>query len=156
MIPMIKNFIKGFIFMFILLMVYLIGVNFILIFAGEGLGLHENVQLFIVISILLNLAPFIFLMITDRIKKKKMLADAEEFLKYGMRANAQVIDIADTGVTINDNPVVRLTLTVNPDTSGTFTHTADLTVSRIKVPRVGDTIRVIYDPKDPSKFSLDQ
>lgn len=77
-------------------------------------------------------------------------------MKYGTRANAKITGIADTGITINDDPVVRLTMEINPDSSGTFTKTADVTVSRVTIPRVGDIIGVIYDPKDPTKFSVEQ
>jgi hypothetical protein len=65
-----------------------------------------------------------------------------------------VAEINDTGITINDDPVVRMTLNVNPGMAGTFTHTAELAVSRVKIPRVGDTVKVIYDPKDLSRFSI--
>ncbi|MCB0722498.1 MAG: hypothetical protein KDC73_04090 [Ignavibacteriae bacterium] len=153
---MLKDFIRGFIFMFVLLMVYLIAVNFILMYSAEGLGLYKNIPLFIGLAIFLNVAPFIVITIIDRIKKKKLRAEADEFMKYGTRANAKITGIADTGITINDDPVVRLTMEINPDSSGTFTKTADVTVSRVTIPRVGDIIRVIYDPKDPTKFSVEQ
>lgn len=151
---MLKDFIRGFIFMFIMLMVYLIAVNFILMFTAEGLGLYDNLPLFIVIALLLNIAPFAVLMITDRIRKKKIRKEIDDFLKYGTKAIAEVAEINDTGITINDDPVVRMTLNVNPGMAGTFTHTAELAVSRVKIPRVGDTVKVIYDTKDLSRFSI--
>jgi hypothetical protein len=152
---MFKEFIRGFIFMFIVVMLYLIAVNVILTFMAEGLGLYENIPLYIVLALSLNIAPFAILIITDRIRKKKVMAEMNEFMKYGTRANAEILEIRDTGVTINDDPVVRITLKVNPNSTGTFTHTTDMTVSRIKIPRVADIIRVIYDPKDLSNFSIE-
>ena len=151
---MLKDFIKGFIFMFIMLMLYLFAVNFILIFTAEGLWLYDNIPLFIIAALLLNIAPFAVLMITDRIRKKKVMKEIDDFMKYGTRATAAVAEINDTGITINDDPVVRMTLNVNPGMAGTFTHTAELAVSRVKIPRVGDTVKVIYDPKDLSRFSI--
>lgn len=67
---MLKDFIRGFIFMFVLLMVYLIAVNFILMYSAEGLGLYKNIPLFIGLAIFLNVAPFIVITIIDRIKKR--------------------------------------------------------------------------------------
>lgn len=151
---MLKDFIRGFIFMFILLMVYLIAVNFILMFTAEDLGLYDNIPLFIIVALFLNIAPFAVLMITDRIRKKKLMKELDDFMKYGTKANATVTEINDTGITINDDPVVRMTLNVNPGMAGTFTHTAELAVSRVKIPRVGDTVKVIYDQKDLSRFSI--
>ncbi len=151
---MLKDFIRGFIFMFIMLMVYLIAVNFILVFTAEGLGLYDNIPLFIITALFLNIAPFAVLVITDRIRKKKIRKEIDDFLKYGTKAIAEVAEINDTGITINDDPVVRITLNVNPGMAGTFTHTAELAVSRVKIPRVGDTVKVIYDPKDLSRFSI--
>lgn len=152
---MIKDFIRGFIFMFIMLMLYLIIVNVGLTFFAEALGLYENIPLYIILALALNIAPFAALAITDRIRKKKVMKEIDDFMKYGTRTTATVTDIKDTGITINEDPVVHISLNVNPGIAGTFTHTAELTVSRVKIPRVGDTVKVIYDPKDLTRFSIE-
>ena len=155
MVPdFLKSFVRGFIFMFICLMAYLIIVNFLLVFLGESLGLYENIILFIAIAIFLNVAPFLLLIILDRRKRKEQIAEQDEFLRTGTRTSAEVIGIQDTGVTINDNPVVKLTLSVNHATFGNFQQTINATVSRVKIPRIGDSLNVIYDPKNPSRMSV--
>ncbi|HLT24689.1 MAG TPA: hypothetical protein VK004_06150 [Ignavibacteria bacterium] len=151
---MLKNFISGFILVFILLMIYLFAINFILMFTAEGLGLYENIPLFIFLALALNIAPFVILFITDRIKKKKLLAENELFLKTGTRADAMVMGVEDTGITINNDPVVRLTIEINSGSAGSFEKTIETTVSRILIPRKGDIIKVLYDQKDNSKITV--
>lgn len=155
MIPdFLKSFVRGFIFMFICLMAYLIVVNFLLVFFGESLGLYENIILFIAVAIFLNIAPFLLLSILDRRKRKAQIAEQDEFMRTGTRTNAVVMDIQDTGVTVNDNPVVKLTLSLNHTTFGNFQQTITATVPRVKIPRVGDSVNVIYDPNNPAKMSV--
>ncbi len=151
---MLKNFISGFILVFILLMIYLFAINFILMFTAEGLGLYENIPLFIFLALALNIAPFVILFITDRIKKKKLLAENELFLKTGTLADAMVMGVEDTGITINNDPVVRLTIEINSGSAGSFEKTIETTVSRILIPRKGDIIKVLYDQKDNSKITV--
>jgi hypothetical protein len=151
---MIKNFIRGFILVFILIMFYLLAINFILMFTAEGLGLYDNIPLFIILAVVLNIAPFIILFVSDSISRKKRRAENEAFLKTGIRADALVIDIADTGITINDDPVVRMTVEVNHGMTGSFIKTIEAAVSRVNIPRKGDNIKVIYDPKNNSKLTV--
>jgi hypothetical protein len=64
----------------------------------------------------------------------------------GVKNMAQIIKVNDTGITINKNPRVSLTVIIlNQEAS------FDLTVPRVAIPRVGDSIPVLYDPDNPSK-----
>ena len=72
----------------------------------------------------------------------------------GMETTAVVTAIQDTGKTINDNPVVVLSLTINAAYGGTLPVTGETLVSRIAVPRVGDTIRIKYNPTNPMQFTV--
>jgi Short C-terminal domain len=77
-------------------------------------------------------------------------------LATGTRGMATVLDIQDTGVTINDNPRLRLHLQVRPaDDTPPFETTIALTVSRIDIPRRGDQRPVIFDPADHSSLRWD-
>lgn len=58
---------------------------------------------------------------------------------------AEIIRVEDTGLTINRNPRVKLTVKLM-DQEASF----ELTVSRVQIPRPGDFINVVYDPADPS------
>jgi hypothetical protein len=82
-------------------------------------------------------------------KKKKILED-------GIQARAVVIDVADTGMTVNNNPRVKLTLQVQPEGDAPFEATKKVTVSRVAIPSVGDSYWVRYDPADPSDVEFDE
>jgi|SRR5947209_6788608 len=71
-----------------------------------------------------------------------------------VEAVATVADIQDTGMTINDNPRVKLTLNVQPDGAEAFQVTKKVTVSRVNLPRVGDPLRVKYYAADPDGLKV--
>ncbi|MFL5824126.1 MAG: hypothetical protein ACJ764_11870 [Solirubrobacteraceae bacterium] len=65
------------------------------------------------------------------------------------------MQVRDTGMTINDNPRVALTLQVNPtDGSPPFQTSTKVTVSRVAIPRAGDSFVVRYDPEDHDNFAI--
>jgi hypothetical protein len=71
--------------------------------------------------------------------------------QYGLDATAEVLSVADTGATINMNPVVEMKLNVT-SAMGTFETTARTMVSRIAVPRTGDKLNIKYNPADPTQI----
>src|ERR1700733_1658733 len=82
-------------------------------------------------------------------KKKQRLEDA------GVNARAVLVSMQDTGMTINDNPRVKLTFEVTPpDGSAVFQVEMKQTVSRVQIPRPGDVFAVRYDPEDLGNFEL--
>lgn len=74
----------------------------------------------------------------------------------GLDASAEVLSVADTGATINMNPVVALKLKVIPLAGAPFETNGNTMVSRISVPCVGDSIKIKYHPADPSQFVVMQ
>jgi hypothetical protein len=72
----------------------------------------------------------------------------------GMDATAEVLSIQDTGSLINMNPVVILKLKVQPAMGAGFETTTQTMVSKIAVPRVGDTIKIKYNPADPTQVAV--
>ncbi len=70
----------------------------------------------------------------------------------GMQASADVLSVADTGATVNMNPVLTLKLQITPPYGVAFESTGNTMVSRIAVPRVGDKIQITYNPADPTQF----
>ncbi|HUH97491.1 MAG TPA: DUF3592 domain-containing protein [Anaerolineales bacterium] len=72
----------------------------------------------------------------------------------GMEATAQVVSIQDTGSLINMNPVVILHLKVQPTVGAGFETTTQTMVSKIAIPRVGDTIKIKYNPADPTQVAV--
>src|SRR5207247_8858904 len=81
-------------------------------------------------------------------KKKK----AEELFATGSKGAGTVVQVQDTGMTVNDNPRIKMTFRVEPiDGSPAFDAQKTTTVSRVQIPRQGDRYPVWYDPEDPSK-----
>ncbi|MGB8212875.1 MAG: hypothetical protein WCE68_04875 [Anaerolineales bacterium] len=83
----------------------------------------------------------------DGIKQQQWLAQS------GLDATAEVLSIADTGALVNMNPVVMLTLKVTSVLTPTpFETTGKTMVSKIAIPRVGDNVKIKYNPADPTQF----
>jgi hypothetical protein len=83
---------------------------------------------------------------------------AREIRAAGLPAEATVVEIWDTGVTVNNDPVVGFLLDVRP-TGGRapFQAKTKALISRLAVPRVqpGATLRVMFDPNDSTRVALD-
>ncbi len=85
-------------------------------------------------------------------------ATAREIRATGQPAEATVVQIWDTGVTVNNDPVVGFLLEVKPsDGRPAFQAKTRALVSRLDVPRVqpGATLRVMFDPKDTARVAVD-
>jgi hypothetical protein len=80
--------------------------------------------------------------------KKKQAA---ELFESGQKGAGTVISVQDTGMTVNDNPRVKMVFRVEPlDGSPPFDAQKTRTVSRIQIPRQGDRYPVWYDADDPT------
>jgi hypothetical protein len=77
---------------------------------------------------------------------------AQNLAMTGMEAAAEVLSIEDTGALVNFNPVVRLKLKVEPVYGAGFETTGQSMVSKIAIPRVGDKIKIKYNPADPTQL----
>lgn len=79
---------------------------------------------------------------------------AARLLSEGTPGVGTVLSIDDTGVTINNNPRVRIAMRIEPNDGATppFEATKTATVSRVNMPRVGDRYEVWFDPDDRSKW----
>jgi hypothetical protein len=71
-------------------------------------------------------------------------------------AQATILNVWDTGTTLNDNPQVGLLLEVHPMGGQPYQVQTKSLVSRLKIPmiQVGNVVPVKYDPRDPSKVVL--
>ena len=67
----------------------------------------------------------------------------------GVEAEATILAISDTGVTINKNPYVKLRLRVEPMGMAAYETEVKAMVSRMAIPRPGDGVRVKFDPNKP-------
>ena len=72
----------------------------------------------------------------------------------GLEATADVVMVTDTGATVNMNPVVLIQMKVTPAAGAAFDVTTQTMVSRIAVPRVGDKIKIKYNPANPQQVAI--
>jgi hypothetical protein len=82
-------------------------------------------------------------------KRKK----AEELFATGAKGAGTVVQVQDTGMTVNDNPRVKMIFRVEPlDGSAALDLQKTTTVSRVEIPRQGDRYPVWYDQQDPGTW----
>ena len=84
-------------------------------------------------------------------------ARANAIRRIGRPATAYVLQIWDTGVSVNDNPVVGFRLEVHAEGLAPFTAETKALIGRLDVPRIqpGAVLSVKYDPADPTRVALD-
>lgn len=72
------------------------------------------------------------------------------------RGTATVTSVRDTGLRINHDPRVEIVLRIEPDRGGgALERTTTTVVSRMKIPRTGDGMRVIFDRSLPARVVLE-
>jgi len=83
-------------------------------------------------------------------KSKKKVAG--ELMATGSKAVGTVVGVQDTGMTVNDNPRIKMTFRIEPiDGTPAFDAQKTRTISRVQIPRQGDRYPVWYDPAEPGK-----
>ena len=89
---------------------------------------------------------------------KQVVNDVEQqqqLAQTGADATAEVVMIQDTGARVNSNPMVVLTLKVTPANGGAvFGTSGQVVVPLIAIPRVGDQVKIKYNPMNPMQFTL--
>jgi hypothetical protein len=86
-------------------------------------------------------------------KKKK--EKALNLVATGAKAVGTVLSVQDTGMTMNDNPRIKMTFRIEPiDGSPPFDAEKTKVVSRVQIPRSGDRYPVWYDLEDPSSWAF--
>lgn len=78
-----------------------------------------------------------------------------KLMQTGVQAQADILSVEDTGVTMNEiYPMVRLQIRVHSTTGAPFEAQVETFVSRVNIPKAGDVIRVVYDPANPKNLML--
>jgi hypothetical protein len=78
----------------------------------------------------------------------------QNLMASGAKGIGVVLNVHDTGTTINENPRVKLTFQIDPlDGSPSFQAEKTSTVSRVQIPRIGDRYACWYDRNDPSTWA---
>ena len=85
------------------------------------------------------------------------IARSNALLVNGEPAQATVLQLWDTGVSLHDNPQVGLLLEVHPQNRPAYQVQTKSFISRLKVSQVqtGAVVAVKVDPTDPAKVALD-
>ena len=67
----------------------------------------------------------------------------------GLQAQATILEIRDTGTTVNNSPLVHLKLQVEPGDRPGFEADTELLINRLQVPQIqpGVKVAVRYDPR---------
>jgi hypothetical protein len=114
---------------------------------GEGFTIEKLVPLVIV--------PIVLVVIILAMRPLLRLAFPPT-IKNGITADAEVLDVRDTGTTINGDPQVALQLEVRPAMEATFQVEYKTLVSRLEVGqyRPGCKAVVLYDPANPKRILL--
>jgi hypothetical protein len=86
-----------------------------------------------------SFGPLILGLIANSLRKRQLRL-------RGQRATVEILDIRDTRVTVNLNPRVEISVRMPDGSIGKFRTF----VSRVKFPRPGEKIEVLYDPADPT------
>jgi hypothetical protein len=86
------------------------------------------------------------------------VSETRRLQETGEAATARVVEIWDTGMTVNDDPVIGLRVEVSRADGSVYTATiAKSLVSRVHIPQFqpGSTVPVRIDPQDSANVVLD-
>jgi hypothetical protein len=86
------------------------------------------------------------------------VAEAKRLQEAGVPASARIVKLWDTGITVNDDPVIGLEVEVARTDGSVYTATIPKSlISRLDVPQFqpGQTVSVRIDPQDSSLVTLD-
>jgi hypothetical protein len=92
------------------------------------------------------------------INKIDGVAQADHLERSGTRAEATVLEIWETGMSVNHDPVVGFLLEVHPQDGEPYQARTKLLISRLSIPQIqpGALLPVRFDPQDPARVSLDR
>jgi hypothetical protein len=107
-------------------------------------------------GIFVSLAFTLLMIVVIRKWVKGAFGPNEKLLKEGVAANATILKIWDTGVTLNDNPQVGMLLEIQPIGREPFRVEMKSIISRIALAQIqpGRVVPVRYDPANPSNVAL--
>ncbi len=85
------------------------------------------------------------------------VSDARALQEIGDSSDATILKIWDTGMTVNDDPVVRFLLEVHPYGKPAYQAETKLRISRLAVSRYqpGAVVPIRIDPRQPKHVALD-
>ncbi len=115
------------------------------------------ITLFVVMLSLLVAAPVVIISGFFLVRLFRNSARNRAILATGEPAQAVIVSVVDTGVTVNDCPQARLTLEVFPAGRPSYLAETTLLVGRFQMALVtpGATVQVRLDPADPGRVAVE-
>jgi hypothetical protein len=85
------------------------------------------------------------------------VSQAKELERNGEPAKAEILKIWDTGMTVNNDPVVGFDLQVRPEGKPSYDTQTKLRIPRLSISQVqpGTVVPVRIDRRNPTRVSLD-
>ena len=122
------------------------------LFAGGGV----LIVVLTIGGIFVSMAFTLLMIVVIRKWAKNAFGPDRELLQTGVPAQATILKIWDTGVTLNDNPQVGMLLEVQPQGRDPFRVEMKSIISRIAIAQIqpGRVVPVRFDPENPSKVAL--
>ncbi len=104
----------------------------------------------IVLIILVSIIVFFIIL------RRVMGGGDQQLLSTGQPAQAAILKLWDTGVTVNDNPRIGMLLEVRPKVGAVFQTEVKKVVSRLQTSQYqpGQMLEVKYDPANPKKVAI--
>jgi hypothetical protein len=83
--------------------------------------------------------------------------EACKIIATGKPATAKILQLKDTGITINQDPVAEFVLEVYPANGRPFQARTQALISRLEIPlaQPGRIVPVRYDPKRATRVAID-
>ncbi len=86
----------------------------------------------------------------------KGMGQNSNLMANGVMAPAMILNVQDTGASLNDKPQAAITLQVNPPGQAPFQAVSTMFIDRFQVGMLipGAQVQVKYDPANPSKVVI--
>jgi hypothetical protein len=121
-------------------------------FLDKGTDTMTRMRLFFLAVLVLGAISRCFM--ADRLSGE---GEARKIRALGRAAQAKVLKIWDTGITVNNDPVVGFLLEVRPNDRPPYQAETKALISRLDIPQIqpGAVLPVKFDPDDPGRVALD-
>ncbi len=83
-----------------------------------------------------------------------LVGKQQRLITEGIPAKAKVSLVQDTGSLVNFDPIILLSLHVEPASGENFDISTTTQVSKLSIPKVGETINIKYDPNEKSSIVI--
>lgn len=123
------------------------------IFAGTMIFTIIIVGVSVLVSVAVPIAVIVFIM--------KKNAERQRLVATGVAAQAMIVQIADTGMRINDQPRLQMVVDVHPIPGHApfapfrTTHTGTIPMMAMARVAPGATVPVKCDPANPANLTID-